>query len=135
MPRTGRRAVILETENGFICSRCRAEVSPHATACPHCGRNLYQKTHPLVTATWNLGKLLIVVGVATAFGTFFVFPDGQTQHTVGLIGLAMGLCGIWSLILAQIIVPLYSGLKTVLGVLSTFFKYLSLPFRWALGKL
>lgn len=38
---SGSAAHAIETDNGYICSRCRESVSPNATACPHCGRDIY----------------------------------------------------------------------------------------------
>lgn len=62
----GRAAHAIETDNGYICSRCRESVNSNATACPHCGRDI----HPTLRET--LRYLLIVFGPIVL--TVFAWP-------------------------------------------------------------
>lgn len=88
----GSSAVLLETEDGYICSRCRSEVSPQATACPHCGRNieLPAEPHPPgYRALITLSKIIGVSGPIISFGGFIFLDSQELGQQLALVGIAM----------------------------------------------
>lgn len=142
MPGHGSSAHLIETDNGYICSRCRSGVSSNATACPHCGRNIGDSSAPFVDFLMSFASFSFALGVISLVlsGVSFVadFSDGVTVFL--FLGLVIIIFGLVVLTLTWLwddkLYPVLSGITYgSIHFVKLIFKPITVPMRLVLGKL
>ena len=133
----GSSAHLIETANGYICSRCRSGVSQNATACPHCGRNIESQPPPLFKILLSGGVVFTVGGVIAMIAFWFLGASlWDTPLTLGLGAVYLGvglliIAGIWGLV--------YPVLAFIVNASLFFLKTLCKPFvtvpKWIFNRL
>jgi hypothetical protein len=142
MPGHGSSAHLIETDSSYLCSRCRSEVSPNATACPHCGRNIGDSSAPFVDFLMSFASFLFALGIISLVlsGISFVtgFSDGVPVFS--FLGLVIIIFGLVVLTLTWLwddkLYPVVSGITYgSIHFVKLIFNPITVPMRWVLGKL